>query len=1293
MAFDQDKYKKLFEKRFGSGSYESGLSNARNIGRIKADAEFAKKDYALRLKEAKDRQKRLEEAEKKEQDKTLVYGDIPAKEAREMQKKAHEQGRGGYQPTYDNRVKEAKATRKAKEAKKQELFPDFSKITPYAREQYMLEQQEKAKEKEKKKKSDKNLIGGLLGKIKKSEIGKAAKAAEDFFNPFDNVKAKDAVKNYINSDKSKAFDEVARGANRAVDSAFLGGLSNLDKKVNDREPYYTSQRKFNEGGGTDMLTSGLGYLVPGLGAYKALNATKAGKALTQFGSQGLKQRLASEAAKGAITGGGMAGAEVGIREALNPDDYNAKQNLGLIGLGVAGGAIADPLLYGAGRGAMSGLSRFAKGDVPTFTGGPSQATIDKLAPNVPKTADDLMRSLRPNAEPKPFNTMNDLGLPARREVASAAEQVRGREFEPITQAPTGGKMVRLKPGQTPRGEAPPPAKIDNPKEIVKQQIDTSGKREKTKWSFDKFMAAWVDDTRAIEKATTDLGGKNLKAEENPYILARNARGAAGKAETFIKGGIYTKEGQKTGKALEEIVKPMEKNLDDFLAYVTSKRAIDYDEKGLTAGIKPKDVEGFTDRQLAEATIKQIEAENPAIKTHQQELVKYSQSLMKELKDSGYYTEDTIKQIFKENPNYVPMNRVQEPKVRGFEPLANPKNKFASLTNPIKARTGSQKPIVNPIESLVKNTYLITNIAERNKVGSSLLNLIENAPEGNMWGRVVKVSKQDNSVDGLTQALDEANAQLDNGTAEAVDNLFKGEGNKIYAYRDGQKIEMEVQEDLYKAMLSLDTQKQNFFIKMMSVPTKTLRTGAVLSPDFGPVNIFRDQFSAFINSKYGFIPFVDMFSGLGNVLKKDDVYWQWKTNGGANSVLSSLDREYLQKDIRKMVSRSLMENVKDRAKHPLDSILSPLRKVSEATEEATRLGEFKKGLKKGATPTEAAFASRDLIDFNRAGYLGRQYNQVTAFFNAAVQSIDKLARTFKENPVGATTKAFTGITLPSIVAYAYNHDKEWYKEIPQKERDLYWHFELDGQIFKLPKPFEAGIMFGTAAERTLAALKDNDPKAFDGFLKTVTTAFTPPWLPTAFTPWIEVFANKSTYFGSPIVPRREQDLLPEDQFGPYQSEVSKGLGAITKSSPRNIEHVFKGYTGGLGKYALQLSDMAAQAAGKERPELPDRGLGDIPIVNRFAVKNLEGNNQSVDDFYKHMDKLRRISQSAKKNDEPNPSEGTYKLFNKLSREISDLQAEKRAIIEDPNMDGKRKAEIIKVLDTKITQIAKKGNSAK
>jgi hypothetical protein len=373
MAFDENKYKAIFEARYGSGSFESGLSQARQIGASKVQADLA----MSALKKQRDK------ATKRTYDDALNYWNDPAN-------KEHLLGRGVHNiendylndPREKARVKElgltkedyidamysvasngkARSKREKKQQEKkqdfnvsderQSLIPMVSKKTEKssAKSKVQVPTPSKKTQKSSKKKSNTSLW---------DDIKATGKMAYQGFNPFDDVSMEEAFDEYTNRNTSKAFDEIARGSNRAVDSASLGAMSNLDKKVNDRTPYYNSKREFGEGGGTDMITSGLGYLVPGVGGYKALNATKAGKSLTQFGSKGIGQRLASEGAKGAIIGAGMSGVEVGAREGLNPGDYNWKQNLGYIGMNTALGAVADPLLYGAGKGITKGFESAA----------------------------------------------------------------------------------------------------------------------------------------------------------------------------------------------------------------------------------------------------------------------------------------------------------------------------------------------------------------------------------------------------------------------------------------------------------------------------------------------------------------------------------------------------------------------------------------------------------------------------------------------------------------------------------------------------------------------------------------------------------------------------------------------------------------------------------------------------------------------------------------------------------------------------------------------------------------------
>ncbi|MFE8704139.1 hypothetical protein ACFYKX_26585 [Cytobacillus sp. FJAT-54145] len=256
------------------------------------------------------------------------------------------------------------------------------------------------------------------------DIGEGLKSAfKAIRNPAD---LPDIVMDFAKKEKSKGFEEAARGANRFVDSASLGVMSNLDKKMTGEIPDYLSQRKMGEGGVTDMLTSGAGYLIPGVGAYKALGATKAGKGLEALGKQGLKQRLGAEAAKGAITGAGLAGAEVGIREELNPENYSASDNLKHLAFGTTVGAFADPAIYGAGK-AIASIIKSRKTPVANQT--------EELL-GLPEPQKRLMEPQKQLPEPKP--------LPPSLETFNQAFKKPNGLESPIPQMPKGLSQLMTK---------------------------------------------------------------------------------------------------------------------------------------------------------------------------------------------------------------------------------------------------------------------------------------------------------------------------------------------------------------------------------------------------------------------------------------------------------------------------------------------------------------------------------------------------------------------------------------------------------------------------------------------------------------------------------------------------------------------------------------------------------------------------------------------------------------------------------------------------------------------------------
>jgi hypothetical protein len=465
--FDPNSLNKFFDQQFGQGSFDSGIQQARNTAKLKVQANFAKQDITSKLKKAR------EKALQKTYDDAVSYWNDPTNKEHLLNRGVHNiendylndprmraaiKDQGFDQQDFIDAMYNVasggdqlskRGFNQSQKKQNYNLSEDQQKLIPLGSTDKSNSTKTKSKQSSSQTKSKNNgVLGGLFSGLKGigSEIGAAATAAEQFVNPFDKVSADQAVKNYMNRNQSTGFQEVARGANRAVDSASLGLMSNLDKKVNNRDPYYNSQRDFGQGGGTDMITSGLGYLVPGLGAAKAVKAVGLGaKAIpTLEEGAGLAAKLArgSQVAKeGALVGGSLPLAQMGINYALNPKDQNLKDNLTNVALGVGLGAIGDPLLRGVGAGVGKGIQTAAnktmKGLLPSnervanvLAGGLKQEPLGLPAPQMRLNAPQLQLS-----GPKPLQASLDALL-------NTGKKPNGLQ-NPIPQVPDKLKNIML----------------------------------------------------------------------------------------------------------------------------------------------------------------------------------------------------------------------------------------------------------------------------------------------------------------------------------------------------------------------------------------------------------------------------------------------------------------------------------------------------------------------------------------------------------------------------------------------------------------------------------------------------------------------------------------------------------------------------------------------------------------------------------------------------------------------------------------------------------------------------------
>ena len=792
----------------------------------------------------------------------------------------------------------------------------------------------------------------------------------------------------------------------------------------------------------------------------------------------------------------------------------------------------------------------------------------------------------------------------------------------------------------PSAPTPPPGSPAAAQATVLSKISV-GEHSPRVWSWDQFYTAAIDDLFPINKAVKQ-SGLDMATAADPYRLSRLTRGAPAKANMMITRNTFDWNTYQTnGAGLKEIIEPVKKDLDGLRAYIASKRAVELSDRGIEAGI---DI----------AAARQVIADGtPKYGRIQEELVAYQDRLTQYLRDSGLLSDEAYDAMRAANRDYVPFFRVMDEE---FVPGSGLRG---AVRNPIKKIKGSERAVIDPLESIIKNTYLYVNMAERNAAARAFIEMADNS--GNPGAFYEFVAKP---VRPTTVAQEEMDRYLASqgisGMPADLLTVFRAHAeplakDEIAVFSHGKREVIRTDPAVAEAFKQMDRQSADLLTRMFALPSRTLRAGATLSPDFMARNVIRDFFMAFVNSRGIFTP-IDTAKGLAGVIRKDADWEQWIRGGGAHATMVAMDRNYLQKNLGEIVGeKGVGKQMWNVVRSPIDA----LRVASELAENSTRLGEFKKvramqeraGIIGKAATQEAAFRAREVtLDFSRMGAKMRAFNMITAFANAQIQGVDRVVRAFKDNPMATTIKVGAGITIPAVLLWWANRDEPRYKEIPNWEKDMYWIVMTGygrpgdpgyepGHIYRVPKPFEIGVIFGSAVERSLDAYVNHNPDAYKQLTDSIVGALTPSTIPTAAVPVLEQFANRSSFTGRNLIPAPAERLLPEYQYTPYTTELAKRLGEIfgafpgiregrtssdlnaasfvsrALSTPVLIENYVQAWSGGLGRYALMAADAGLRKAGVlPDPPTPAWSLSDIPVVKAFVVRYPSASTQSIQDFY-------------------------------------------------------------------------------
>ena len=735
-----------------------------------------------------------------------------------------------------------------------------------------------------------------------------------------------------------------------------------------------------------------------------------------------------------------------------------------------------------------------------------------------------------------------------------------------------------------------------------------------------------------------------------------------------------------------------------------------------------------------------------------ELYDYQKRVLSLMVQSGNMSQEDYDQIIKDNPNYIPFQRVMIDDFlnkKGFDRdqiaevldvlgddevqniidegkisqaqydkviAANPEatKLLDSLRTPskggkglfsgaasqavVKRLRGSDLAIKDPINSIIANTSRIIDISSRNRIARSLINLNSFIPE---HIRRIPQSElmQEVEVDGKKVYV--PSRRIPEGSVEV--------------FVDGKRQFYEVSKPILKAMQNMKPEQlsfaENMFYYLLTVPTTVFRLSATMTPDFVIRNTFRDQFNAAVMTKARATP-IDMVKGLVSLIGDGELYNDWRASGGSMGTYMDLSDTGLVDGYK-----DLMDEEKYTMKMLRSFGLKPFADFSNAMEQATRVGIYNAAKRKGMSDLQAAQESRQgTADFMRSGYIGQHVNRFIPFFNAAIQGTDKMIRVFKESPKQAGLVATMTITLPSVLITGYymyeapDDEREEYLDIPQWVKDTHWVYKVGDEWVRVPKPFAMGYIFGSVPEKFLSwSHQNNKPGGKNIYQEVVlkTLAMTSPVsdfgsaLPPTIKTGTELIQNYDWFRRMDIYPEYMDDFEPELRATPYTSETARALGEKFNISPVKVDFALRGTFASTSKYITGAGDLILNQIrefnGQEYSARPSSNL-DVPILGSFLVRSpRSGNSITGSTFYDLAQEVKIKTNSVKSfkgkklRDYKKKNEFLFSQAGQIkraSKKIAKLNKQRRQVRADLRMSSEEKAKRLEQLNEQVYREAKR-----
>ena len=564
---------------------------------------------------------------------------------------------------------------------------------------------------------------------------------------------------------------------------------------------------------------------------------------------------------------------------------------------------------------------------------------------------------------------------------------------------------------------------------------------------------------------------------------------------------------------------------------------------------------------------------------------YNRNTIKFLRDTGVLTEK-MAEIWAAQSDYVPFYRQAE-----GEATPNVPNIFGGLTalSSFKKIKGSEKQLSVPLlDAITMNLSAAVDMGMKNVAQQ----------------RVVR----DMVRYGLSSEIP---------AGEAID------GRPTVTFRVGGKDRKFTIEDplVYQSLQPLAGSGFDSLETALGRPANLLREMVTREPGFILANMMRDTLSAYVTSGANFVPIASTLKGFTQDMQELE----------RAGVVGGYDYSKDPKDIgsylnKIMKERGYIEDSSASITKPFVGLWNFMGDVTTRSDFATRKAVYDDVLARTGDEAEAVWQAKEVMNFARRGAhpLMRVLTTAIPFLNARLQGLDLLLNSARgkrnanknlDRAQAVRSFVFRAGTIAAMTSLYYMlvSDDEQYQEQTEEIKDNFWIIPgPNGVAFRYPIPFEVGLLFKTVPERALryatgdATGRETLASFGRGFVSTLEIN---PFGVQAVAPAIEVLANYSAYTGRNITPVFvEQGEAQEFQETLGTSEVAKMIGQVLGVSPIKTEYLIKGYTGTLGAYILEISDLVLRSKtlqGDNRTVLPTMKITEYPVLKRFFTREFGG----------------------------------------------------------------------------------------